>query len=96
MVMTTTTVAATIAEQIGRRTKLAINARNFIADTNALRLDAGWGAATRRVVITLNSWDTYDVEVFRLHNHGLDVKLTDALSGVYADQLNDILLDRFA
>lgn len=86
--MSTTQIAQTIAEQIGRGALFMLGAKDLVATEDGLQFRI-WGRNFRRITkirITLLPSDTYRVETFR--GSGLKLRLADTRDDVYVDDLH--------
>lgn len=83
-------IATTILNQIGGRQFIAMTgSKNFVNTGNGLLMKLSRNAAGAQYLkITLNAWDLYDMEFYSVR--GVDIKVKQNVSGVYADQLATI------
>lgn len=85
--MTDKTVAITILKQLGgKRFMVMTGAKGFLALDDGMAFSIPKGAnGIRRIKITLNSMDLYDMEFYSLSGKSLK-----KVNNVYNDQLQDI------
>lgn len=88
------TVAEIIAQQLGGlgRLKSFVNGREFAQDENLFQFRFSGSRQMNKVVIRLNSMDTYDVEFwkigrFSMKTLGIPMKKVKTVNNVYCDQL---------
>lgn len=84
---TDTTIGKTVWSQISISTKMACEMRDPIALNNGLVvtvLNRG-----KKIRVTLNSMDTYDIELLKTTIHGL--RLVESKNGIYCDQLSEVI-----
>lgn len=84
------TLAKTILSQIQVQDKFALMAwgfKNPVALKNGIQFSISTPLYPKgvKLIVTLNSMDTYDIEVIRIH--GLEVKILETSQGIYADML---------
>lgn len=85
--MTSVSVGKVILKQLGgNRFVFMTGARNFLADANSLYFWVGRNSKNvNRCKVTLNGFDTYDVEYLSVRGPKVTVKAES--KGLYADQL---------
>ena len=90
------TIAVEILNQLGGNKFIAMTgARNFVCDNNSMAFKLS-STMTRNhinwVKITLNCMDTYDLEFVSIR--GINIKKVSEISGVYNEDLRNIIADR--
>lgn len=85
------TVASVILSQISSGVLMRIGARNFREDDKALEFNVS-GSHRRFIRIELMPSDLYYIKCVRLAD-GLVYKTEFAVDMIYADQLDEVLLD---
>lgn len=80
-------IANVILQQLGGNKLCAMTgAKNFVDLGNGLQFDVpARGAKANKVKVVLNSFDLYDVVFYKIR--GLNVKVVEELSNVYAEDL---------
>jgi len=85
-------VVKVIYNQIGgNRFKTMTGARNFVNHGNALSFRIPRTNSINYIKITLDADDTYSMEFGRIHGNNYTV--VKELSGIYCDQLEEIIAD---
>lgn len=87
-------VANTIRQQIGNRAFFMMGAKDLAGDENSLRWRVGRNAkGVNLVQVQLDPDDTYTVRSYRVRkvNHVPEAKVVSEDSGVYADNLHQII-----
>jgi len=82
-------LAQTAWDQIPRYTKMLLGAKNPVTSSDGALRFSTTNHGGRRVIVRLNSWDLYDIEVGRIRN--LDWKADVTLDMVDAAQLGEVL-----
>jgi len=92
---TNKTVAIEILKQLGGNRFIAMTgAKNFTCDNNSM----GFQISNRNLLkarfvkITLNIWDTYDIEFKTIKKN--EIVTLDSLSGIYNDQLQEVFTSK--
>lgn len=88
------TIAQNILTVIGSQNRLSamIGAKDFVAIENGLQF--GLKRASKKVnkiIIRLNSMDTYDVEFANLNMRTVEYKVINTVNGIYFDQLKSVI-----
>lgn len=83
-------VAETILDQIGRRARIEVGAKDFVGGDRELRFGTT-NLAGAKIIVELNGHDTYDVTVGVIRKH--EWKEVDKYVNVYADQLSDVMFE---
>lgn len=80
-------IAQNILQQLGgNRLRVMTGAKNFVDLGNGLQFDVPCaGSKANKVKIVLNGHDLYDVSFYKIR--GLNVKVVEELSNVYAEDL---------
>lgn len=83
------TIARTIISQLGGfgRLRCMVNARDIVADTNAVWFRFSGSHKFNKCKVTLDASDTYTVEFYKFSPKKMTCDLKDSTSGVYCDQL---------
>jgi hypothetical protein len=91
--MTDLLVSKTILEQLGgRKFMVMTGTKNFVGSDARLRFSLPRNKSNGNVMtITLNSMDTYDVEVLMVKS--LQAVVLESHSGVYGDNLQDVFTE---
>lgn len=87
-------VAFEIFRQISIDTKMSCGCRDWVADESSLKFTVGGGRHTKKIIVTLNWMDTYDIRfvVIEFNSKKATQIIGDQeICGVYADQLNDTI-----
>lgn len=105
MCMTTTSkqIAETIIDQAGRFTLASMGARDFLnlgytdrhgANTRGgVQFRVGSGRRLRKIIVTLNDWDLYDVECVTINRKTGAVTVGKAYRNIDCEQL-PVAVDR--
>jgi hypothetical protein len=94
---TTKQIAETLLKQIGRGTLAMLGAGTLVALDETRTRRGGLQFSIKgckrgnKLVIELDPSDTYNVQLYRLRNHGLDCKLIEEVPFVYVDSLHDTI-----
>ena len=85
--------------QVNRRTWIAMGAMlsNVICTEDGLMVDIylGTGTRKRRLVIKLNKWDLYDIEIGHVHPRTLDWIPEAQTRDIYGDELDQNIRDLY-
>ena len=79
-----------IWQQISIGTKMACGARKAVAGEGYLHFNVG-GSHSEKIVVKLNVWDTYDVELVKCSRKSADHKVLESHEGIYCDQLSEVI-----
>lgn len=83
-------VANTILQQLGGSGRISamLGTKNFVGDENSLMFDFKMCKKAKKVRITLNSMDTYDIEFYKIRK--FEHTVTGDFKGVYCDELKNV------
>lgn len=87
-------IAQNILTVIGSQSRLSamIGAKDFVAIDNGLQFGLKRVSnKINKIIIRLNSMDTYDIELGNFNMRKLEYKTVEVINHVYADQLKSIL-----
>lgn len=84
-------IAQTTWQQISTQTKMACGARERMFDAAGTLTFKVGGKPMRFVCVELDASDTYNVEHYRLKRGSYDKVSLEAVSGVYADRLSEVV-----
>lgn len=87
-------VANTIVEQIGGEVLRKIVANSFVTMENGTKFMVDGSKFHGKVVITLNTMDTYDIEFWKINMRNLEFKKIDEINDIYNNQLAEVILWR--
>lgn len=82
------TTASNILHQLGGNRFIAMTGATCFSDNNKLIVKFKGSQSANLMHITLNSMDTYDVEIMKFR--GLNIKTIKKVEGAYSDMLRPI------
>lgn len=88
---TTTEGIEADARTIAQLCRTAHQAKSFTDIGDGIYMELGRG---RKVIVKLNVWDTYDVEVGRINMRTLEWKISDQVFGISCDRLEEAVASR--
>ena len=91
--MTDTTVATTIARQIGHRAFVMMGTRTKLGDEDSLTFDIRGSRTVNKIRVRLNFLDLYDLTFWKVtrRNGEFKVKVVDERNDIYFDALREVI-----